>query len=1070
VRAFGSKRRKAADQVVDGQQAGERLDGQRQGLRNMTAEVELLWREPRLAGRQAQLPGQRTRQGGSEPVVARTDVERAELVGNLVAKTHRPGHAVRRGSRVKGSRWRPRKGRGDFHGAESAQREPPSEVRVLVSAGQRPVDAAGVQDAGPVVERQAARREQDVARPDGRGRQGRQGGQARGDTEERERPAVPARRHGRHARVVEGLAERCKRGVGARDAGLDPGDHVGRGAFDRVAQPRGPRAAITVRQEVNSGEAERQGPSLCKYRTRSVRLRNHTLLTAPSSRSAFNRLRAWTTLPLLVVHRLGWTAPFQVIRLAWRYARIERVRLYSTPFASQFTSQPVRADAIRWMNPATVPRGMATALFAHPDSEVTWQVSLPARGRVAAWGSLVPEVWTKNTGGVRFAIAVHALDGALLGEGRMDSRPGTSSADRRWRRLSVPVGNREPAEVRVTLHTSVPEGRSSAWAWSVWGDPQIERDRGLLEMLRAIRAQLAERGLAGAVLGLYGLRDPGETGLWYQRWVAEQTPDRPALEALAREVAALPRQPLISVVMPVFNTDPRWLRRAVESVRAQVYPRWELCMADDASTDRATVTCLAEYAADPRIRQVRRATNGHISAASNDALALATGEFLALLDHDDELTPDALAEMVKAVNAHPDADLLYSDEDKLTLGGVRCDPFFKPDWSPEHFLGQMYTCHLTVARTSLVREVGAFRLGTEGTQDYDLWLRLIGRTARVVHVPKVLYHWRKIPGSAAAEVEAKPYALERMRQVLQDHADRNGLDAEVVPGLAPTMFRVKRRIRGTPPVTIVIPSAGRSAEQRGVMVDLLAHAVRHIADKTTWPRYQILVVDNGDLRPGTLTALEAVPHRRVSYAMPSGPFNFSRKLNFAVSHCDTEYFVIYNDDIEMITPAWIERLLEFAQDPAIGAVGCRLLFPDGRLQHVGVVTGVNGVAAHLFHQAPGGSNGWNGGAMTVRNYSVVTGAVMMTTRTAWDRVGGFDEQMRIDFNDVDYCLKLRDAGYRMVYTPFVEAFHHESGSFGARQQNPDDIANMERKWGEALSRDPYYNPNLTKDHIDCRPA
>jgi GT2 family glycosyltransferase len=524
----------------------------------------------------------------------------------------------------------------------------------------------------------------------------------------------------------------------------------------------------------------------------------------------------------------------------------------------------------------------------------------------------------------------------------------------------------------------------------------------------------------------------------------------------------------------VFNTDPRWLRAAVESVRKQVYPRWELCMADDASTNASTVSCLSEFTDDPRIRMTRRPVNGHISAASNDALALATGDFIALLDHDDELTPDALAEMVKAINETPAADLLYSDEDKITTSGVRCDPFFKPDWSPEHFLGQMYTCHLTVARASLVRDLGGFRLGVEGSQDYDLWLRMIERTSHVRHVPKVLYHWRKIPGSAAAEVQAKPYALENIRRVLQDHADRTAMDAEVVPGLATTLFHVRRRIHGAPLVTLVIPSAGRMAEQRGTMVDLLPQAIRAVVDKTTWPNYQLLIADNGDLRPETVAAIETllanVAHRRVTYQAPPGPFNFSHKLNFAVSHCDTELFVIYNDDIEMLTPSWIEGLLEFAADPAVGAVGCRLMFPDGRLQHVGVVTGVNGVAAHLFHQADASSMGWNGGSITVRNYSAVTGAVMMTKRSAWDRVGGFDERLRIDFNDVDYCLKLREAGYRSVYTPFVEAYHHESGSFGARQQNPDDIATMIRRWGATLDHDPYYNPNLTKDHIDCRPA
>lgn len=773
-------------------------------------------------------------------------------------------------------------------------------------------------------------------------------------------------------------------------------------------------------------------------------------------------------LPWLVVHRLGWTAPFQVVRTGWRHVRTARERLYSKPFTSQSSSQPVLAEAIRWLNPASAPRGVRTALFAHPESTVSWSVSLKPNARIAAWGSLLPEVWRKNTGGVRFALEVETADGALIGRVQKDVYSG------RWVRLAVPVRNQDSSDFKITLRTTIPDGINSAWAFAVWGDPQIEYLRGPRDMVHVVREQVGARGLVGAVLGLYGLRDPGETGLWYQRWIASHTPDRAALDRLTEEVAALPLQPTVSVVMPVFNTDPRWLRAAIESVRRQVYPKWQLCIADDASTSRSTQACLTEFSSDPRIRIVRRSVNGHISAASNDAVALATGDFIALLDHDDELTPDALAEMVKAINRVPEADVLYSDEDKITTGGIRCDPFFKPDWSPEHFLGQMYTCHLTMARASLVRELGGFRVGVEGSQDYDLWLRMIARTSHVQHVPKVLYHWRKIPGSAAAEVQAKPYALENTRRVLQDHAERIALDADVVSGLATSLFHVRRRIRSSPDVTLVIPSAGRSAEQRGAIVDLLPQAIRAILERTTWKRYRLLIVDNGDLRPETASAVESLladrPHRRVSYEIPPGPFNFSRKLNFAVSHCETEFFVIYNDDIEMITPAWIEGLLEFADDPAVGAVGCRLMFPDGRLQHVGVVTGVNGVAAHLFHQAEPTNMGWNGGSITVRNYSAVTGAVMMTKRSVWDQVGGFDEGLRIDFNDVDYCLKLREAGYRSVYTPFVEAYHHESGSFGARQQNPDDIAAMVRKWGATLDRDPYYNPNLTKDHVDCRPA
>jgi hypothetical protein len=464
---------------------------------------------------------------------------------------------------------------------------------------------------------------------------------------------------------------------------------------------------------------------------------------------------------------------------------------------------------------------------------------------------------------------------------------------------------------------------------------------------------------------------------------------------------------------------------------------------------------------------MRRTTNGHISAASNDALALATGEWIALLDHDDELTPDALAEMVAAINEHPETDL-YSDEDKKDLDGLRCEPFFKPDWSPEHFLGQMYTCHLTMMRRALVVELGGFRLGFEGTQDYDLWLRAITRTSRVLHVPKVLYHWRKIPGSAAAVVNAKDYALENMRRTLQDHADRNHLDAEVVPGRMLSLFRVKRRIQGAPEVTICIPTAGRTAVVRGRQVDLLSHALRHIVEKTTWPHYHILIGDNGDLGPETRAALERVPHRRVS-CPPDGAFSLSRRIDHLFDRCETEYIVLLHDDVEVVTPEWIEALLEYAQDPAIGAVGGKLMSPDGVLQHVGIVTGVGGAAAHIFSGAPAGSGGWNNGVNTPRNYSAVSGALMMTKKSIWTEVGGFDAALSIDLGDVDYCLKVRQAGYRIVYTPFAEAFRHESAGPGRRALDPGDVRTLQSRWGEALRQDPYYNPNLSLDHVDCRP-
>ena len=762
-------------------------------------------------------------------------------------------------------------------------------------------------------------------------------------------------------------------------------------------------------------------------------------MTAPSQRES--RGRAWATLARLAVRRFGWLAPFEAARRVSRHLRLDRRSLQLVPIASQRTT-PALADAVRWIGATDGAAGVRPLLFAHPDSTVEWRATLPARGRVSAWVGLLPEVWDKNRGGVRFAMRVTTPSGELLGERRLDMHPGTRRGDRRWRRMTLALGVTAPVdapvEAIISLRTSLPEGADGAHAWAAWGDPRIERVRGFGERRRMLAAAVAARGWLGALVDASGATQPAVQTLAYEHWLAANTPGPEALAGLAGRAASLPLVPRFSVVMPVYNTDPRWLRPAIESVRAQVYPHWELCIADDASTSEATVRCLAEYKGDARIRMMRRATNGHISAASNDALALATGDYIALLDHDDELTPDALAEMAVAINDRPDADVLYSDEDKITMGGERCDPFFKPDWSPEHFLGQMYTCHLTVMRRTLVEALGGFRVGFEGTQDYDLWLRAVSRTPRIHHVAKVLYHWRKIPGSASGEVAAKVYALENMQRTLQEHAGRTGLEAEVEPGLALSLFRVKRRIQGAPEVAICIPGAAADAA-----------TVRRLAAATTWPHRRVLTA--GDLP-----------------APPPGGFNRSRAIAELVERSGTEYVVILGDGIEMITPGWIEGLLEYAQDPAVGVVGGKVRYPDGRLQHAGLVTGVCGVAAPIFHLAPGDSGGWNSGALTPRNYSAVSAAVMMTKRSVWDRVGGFDAALRRDFADVDYCLKVREAGHRIVYTPFVEACDHAAAP-AAVPGDPDDRRTMEARWGEKLRRDPYYNPNLSADHLDCRP-
>jgi O-antigen biosynthesis protein len=596
---------------------------------------------------------------------------------------------------------------------------------------------------------------------------------------------------------------------------------------------------------------------------------------------------------------------------------------------------------------------------------------------------------------------------------------------------------------------------------------QFVRGRSLSRVVRSLRTELRRSGLVGTIRRIGQLRSADEIAAVYRRWVSRHTPAAEALAEMARASASLEYQPLISVVTPVHNTDPQLLRACIESVRRQAYPRWELCLADDASDSEATRAVLREYAADPRIKTTRLETNSHISAASNAALALAEGEFVAMLDHDDELAPEALYEVARCLNDHRSADLIYTDEDKFDAAGRRCDPHFKPDWSPDHFLSYMYTCHLMVLRRSLVAEVGGFRVGYEGAQDYDLALRTTARTSRIRHIPKVLYHWRKVPGSAAGEVEAKPWALAAARRALEDHVRERGLDATVQPGLAPGLFRVRFRIAGRPLVTIVLPTDDQTREIDGRRVPLLSNCLRSLVQKTAYANYEILVIDNGRLSDATRAVLETVPHRRVSYSY-RGAFNFAHKLNFAVGHARGSHLVVFNDDLEVVASEWLNAMLEYSQQPEIGAVGAKLFFPDGRLQHIGMVLGVCGVAAHAFHMHPGEAAGYAGSAIVTRNYSAVTGACMMTRREVFDAVGGFNERLAIDFNDVDYCLRVRRTGRRIVYTPYAQLVHLESGSFGARLQNPAELKEIRLTWGEVIERDPYYNPNLTPDFPDYR--
>jgi GT2 family glycosyltransferase len=728
-------------------------------------------------------------------------------------------------------------------------------------------------------------------------------------------------------------------------------------------------------------------------------------------------------------------------------------------------------DAIRWIGRLKVSGETYDALFCHPPSSIRYEASCLGRVTVVAPCTMLPVVWAQNEGGVVCTLTVKTASGWT---GRASTRvnPHSRWRDRKWKRLAIalpPEGAMTTAQ--ITLTTSLPTGASVTHAWAAWGEPHLRAWRTREEIAGSIRALVAKIRSFGLKATLAQIRDAEGADLHvdlYHRWLSANALTDERLAVIAADASTLTYTPTISVVTPVYNTDPQWLRACIESVRRQAYPHWEHCLADDGSTNEATLATLREYESDPRIRITHLTTNSGISVASNAALALASGEFVALLDHDDEYTPDALYWMVKALDEHRDADVVYSDEDKLDLAGARCDPYFKPDWSPEHFLACMYTPHLLMARRALIEGVGGFRTGFEGAQDYDLLLRMSERTSRIEHVRRILYHWRKLPQSTASAGDAKPWATDAGRKALEDAARRRGLPADVLPGAATGLYRVRFKVEGEPLVSLVIPTIGKPRRIGGSSIDTLRMLVRSVRQKTAYPRYEfVIVADNGEVTEEVRRALDGSTFRIVPYT-PGASFNFSHKMNVGAAHAAGTHLLLLNDDIEVISSDWMTAMLEYSQQRDVGAVGAKLLYPDGRLQHIGIVLGVSGGAAHAFHQHAGASPGYASSAVSVRNYSAVTAACMMTRHDAFDSIGGFDEQFAVDFNDVDYCLRLRRAGYRIVFTPFATLYHHESASFGPRVQNPKELELMRSRWSAVMDHDPYYHPELTREFPDYR--
>lgn len=530
-------------------------------------------------------------------------------------------------------------------------------------------------------------------------------------------------------------------------------------------------------------------------------------------------------------------------------------------------------------------------------------------------------------------------------------------------------------------------------------------------------------------------------------------------------------RPLFSIILPVYNTDIELLSRAIQTVVDQVYPYWELCISDDASTEPRVKTTLDEWShKDDRIKVTYRKTNGHISANSNSALELATGDYCALMDHDDELRPHSLYEAAKVIIEKPDTLFIYSDEDKIDRDGNRQDPYFKCSWNPDLFYSQNYLNHLTILKTARLKEVGGWRKGYEGAQDHDLYLRFLGGIGKdkIVHIPKILYHWRIIEGSAAADDFGKPFSLDAGIKALDSHFRKLKQNVEVSHGAQGHCYKLKYPLPESPPlVSIIIPMRDLS--------DLTQVCIESILNKTLYQNYEIIIVNNNSQEDKSFDFFRAAKESdaRIRVVDYTKEFNYSSINNYAADHAKGSILALVNNDIEIINSDWLTEMVSHAIRPEIGCVGAKLFYPDNTIQHGGVIVGLGGVAGHSHKHSPIHAPGYARRLQLTQNYSAVTAALMLVEKKLYMEVGGLNtNDLKIAFNDVDFCLKVIDKGYRNVWTPYAQAFHHESKSRGF-EDSPQKIERfrreadyMRRHWQHVIDMDPCYSPNLTRDKED----
>ena len=552
----------------------------------------------------------------------------------------------------------------------------------------------------------------------------------------------------------------------------------------------------------------------------------------------------------------------------------------------------------------------------------------------------------------------------------------------------------------------------------------------------------------------------------YQIWIEKNEPTKEELQEQKNTKFKI--NPKISIIIPMYNTPVNFFEELVDNLIGQTYSNWELCLADGSPEENKELEKI--YKKDERIKYKFIGENKGIAGNTNEALSLVTGDFVALLDHDDLLPLFSLYEIVKCINENPDAEFIYTDEDKFEkLGGKRYDPYFKSDFAPDTLRANNFICHFSVFKKELMDKLGGFRSEYDGAQDYDILLRMSEETNKIVHIPKILYHWRvHALSTAKAGGTAKPYAYEAGIKAIQDHINRLGLKGTVEQGNTLGTYKINYEVIGNPKVSIIVPNKD--------YINTLKVCLNSLKKLTTYENYEIIVVENNSEESETFEYYKKIDGKdkiKVVY-FPEKEFNYSKIINFGVKNSTGDYIIQLNNDTELMTPKWIQEMLGFAQREDVGAVGVELFYPDNTIQHAGIIIGIGGVAGHVFKNLPKGIHGYFSKDAMIQNLSAVTAACIMTPKSIYDDVDYMDEKFKVAFNDVDFCLKIREKGKLIVYNPFVQFKHYESKSRGfedtpeKKERFQAEIDRFHDKWQSVLDKgDPYYNINLRLDNDQC---